>query len=834
MSTAHRKHQRKRLGKLRALALALAGIFVLVAAVAQLIVAPTIQRKLQETVAAHLDASLTIGAITYRPPFTVRLYDVHLLAHPKRPGGGTELLSARRIDLSLAKLPLGQGPVLIERLGIDGLTLHAIRRSDGSYHGLDISRGQHQAIPLPQKMKLSDVLRLRHFTLKDGTIIYEDQAKPQAAPAEWHGISSDMALALQSASLYGFQLDASDEPIARAHVDGTIDVDSLLLEIKKLTASVQAPGAQSAPGPDPLPPELRDQLRRYCVKGTITLTTVADVPLNNPAQASLSADLGVNGGGAIVPVSGEALDDLVLSIHLQHDAASTSSQPIRFRLNQFRAVSAGAILQLHAASGFFEPASGRWSIAGISGALDAPAANHGPWAFTGHADFHADVSHDPQSDQTLLAGAVNVIGINVSPPSLAAPVEGLTGTIHFAGNDSNDRRMIFQNFVARYGGDTVALDHAELALPQFLDHMPDRIVVNDIQSRLDLAGDAPECPGDLGPILHTFQPSGNFVVTGTAAMQHVIRDDGPGYSPEWDLDISTTNGNLALLDGRLPVTELSARMLATKQAINIPQLQGKMLGGSMDLVATARVVEPIAYQGELNERGADVQQFARVFDIKSPDGKAPSGSATLKFNFLSHAPSSPPNATSAAASQPSSESDEWLALLAGDGRLQIDNGNLWALPALQSLSRHTRVARQALTAGEAAAIFSVGNRVIDFKHLAVYSPALGLQGSGTESFDGMLNLDIIAAPLGDWKEKLKKTDIPILSSVIATAAGSIEKLVASATSELLYRFHITGTRDNPQIETVPAPFITDSAANLFAKMLHHDDNAKLIDSVGEK
>jgi hypothetical protein len=403
----------------------------------------------------------------------------------------------------------------------------------------------------------------------------------------------------------------------------------------------------------------------------------------------------------------------------------------------------------------------------------------------------------------------------------------LTGSIYITGSNLNDARIDVLNFSALYGGDHLALDHAAIALPQF----PDRIVINDIQSHLDLVQDAPQCPGDLGPILQTFQPSGPFFITGTAAMQHVMRDDGPGYSPEWELNIATENGNLALLDERLPVTGLKGKIVATKHAISIPNLEGNLLGGSMNLVGTARVVEPIVYEGECDVLRANVTQFSRVFDLKAPDGTEPSGSGTLRFKFFSQKPTP---ATESATTQPESDVDEWLGLLGGDGSLQIDDGNLWALPALQGLSRRTRVAREALTAGEAAAIFSVANRTIYFKHVAVYSPALGLQGSGSETFAGLLDLDIIAAPLGDWKQKLAETNIPIFSHLLSSAAGSIEKFVGNATSELLYHFRITGSRDNPIVQTIPAPFITDSAANLFARMLHHDGSTKLVDAVNEK
>jgi hypothetical protein len=828
-------------GKLCTLALAAAALLVLIAIAAQLLLAPIIHDKLEETVAAHLDAALAIGSISYWPPFTVHLHDVRFVAHPKDPGGGTELLAAQKIDLALAKLPLGQGPLVIERFGISGLTLHVIRGGDGKLVGLDLARPRASASSAA--MKLSDVLRLRHFSLDHATLIYLNQAQAGPKPIRWQGISSEVALVPQSASLYGFQLGAADEPIARAKVDGTIDVDSFLLHVNELTASVQSSDAAEVPGGDPLPPELRDLLHRYSVRGSVTFTAAGSIPLKNPALATLDATIGIKGGGATVPGGGETLNDLALSIAIRRDAQKHDSSPLKLRLLRFRAVSAGAILAIDSATGLIDPAAGRWSINGLQGALDAPRQERGPWGLTGHADFHADIAHDSRSNQTPFVGGVNLIGINVEPPGAAAPVQALTGSLHLAGTTASTRQIDFQNISALYGGDQLRLDHAVVGLGQF----PDRVLVSDIQSHLDLAENAPECPGDLGPILDVFRPSGPFNIVGTVAMQQVMRDDGPGYSPQWNLNVSTENGKLALFDGRLPVTGLTGQMVVTKHAISIPGLHGTLLGGSMELVATARVVEPIVYQGEFDVQHADVQRFAEVFDLKSPDGTEPSGVAGLRCTFFSRSPGSTTAATTgttniasgaattdSAATQDTSEFAEWLGLLAGDGSLQIDDGNLWALPALQTLSRHTRIARQALTAGEAAAIFSVRNRTIYFKHAAVYSPALGLQGSGTEKFNGALNLDIIAAPLGDWKQKLAETNIPFFSRILSSAAGSIEKFVGNATSELLYHFRITGTRDNPIIQTIPAPFLTDSAANLFARMIHHDGSTKLVDSVAEK
>ncbi len=801
------------------------------------IAAPIVLGKIQATIAAHLDATLEVGDIAYRPPFTVHLYDVRFIAHPHAPGGGRELLGARQIDLSLAQLPLRPGPLVIEKFSIDGLAVHLIRDPRGSYVGLDLVPASPPAAS-STAMKLSDLLRLRHFELTDASIVYEDQSDPHSAPTQLRGINSRMNLAPASVAQYNFNFDAADAPLAQLKIAGTLDADSLILHIAQFATTVQSDLGQAQIGPDPLPAVARQWLSHYGIKGTITLDSSGTFPIQDPQHASFSADFGVTGGKATLPGSGPRLDDLAFSTHIESANGPSGIDAVKIGLRRFRAGSAGAVLKINAGTALIHP-DGRWSINGMNGALDAPAASPGPWNLIGHADFHADVAHDPVTGQTPFVGGLNLVGINLQPPGVAAPVAALAGAVRFSGTGRADGQIDFNNFAAQYGGDRLALAHANLSFAQW----PQRLVITDIRSHLDLVQNAPQCPGDLGPILQGCAPSGPFDITGAAALLQVMRSDGPGYSPEWDLDIATQNGSLALLDQRLPITSLSGHLLATKRAISVPAMHGTLLGGALDFNANARVVDPITYSGQLEVHGASVEQCAQIFNVRSPDGKLPSGDANLKLKFFATPDPATSSATTAAtgpttqlADDNSDELQQWISLLGADGSLQIDNGNLWALPALQSLSNHTRVAREALTAGEAAAIFSIANRTIYFKHAAVYSPALGLQGSGTETFAGMLDLDIIAAPLGDWKQKLAETNIPILSSVLSKAAGSIEKFVGSATSELLYHFHITGSRDDPEIQTVPVPILTDSVANLFGKMLHHDDSGagKLVDEVNQK
>jgi hypothetical protein len=800
----------------------------------QWLVPRLIQNKLQATVAAHLDAKLTIGDVVYRPPYTVRLYDVHFIAHPARNDGGTQLVSATEIDLSLARLPLSRGPLVIESLNIDGLNLQLLRTADGHLAGLDLAGPPSQPAGADARMKLSDVLRLRHFRLRDASVRYRDLADASSSSMVWRGIRSDMTLTPQSNALYAFSFSAADDPLASLSIDGKLDVDSLNVELSQMTMAVQTPDANSGLTAEVVPAPLRQAMDRFHVRGKLQIVASGSVPLKQPDHAALRAMIDLADGGAITEAA--KLDDLSFAVRLAvAPPVDARTAPLKATLQSLHAVSGNAKLNMAGAQAAFY-SDGRWHVSGITAAVDAAPSKDNPLELAGHADLHADIAHDPATQRTPTLAAIDLIGLHLRPPDPdTAAIDGLSGNIRFSGSDPTDRRIELRDIAARYGADKLRLTHALVTLDKF----PQRIDIPDIAAHVDFGPysstqPSPSVPGDLGPILQGLSPSGPFDIAGTAALLHVIRVDGPGYSPQWNLNISTDGGALSLLDGSVPVTALKGSALVTKRAFRIPQLTGTLYSGAASLTGSARVVEPIAYDGELDVANASVEQFAQAMHLPSTDGKTPTGSAHLKLKVFS----TPPDPTTSTATGPATASendlDEWLALFAADGKLQIDNGDLWALPVLKGATGHTRVAREALTAGEAAAVFSIAHRTVYLKHVAVYSPALGLQGSGSETFAGNLDLDLIAAPLGDWKRKLAETDIPIFSTILSSAAGTIERVIGNATSELLYHFHVTGTRSNPIIQTIPAPFLTDSAANLFSRMLHPDGNSKLVDEVNQK
>ena len=115
---------------------------------------------------------------------------------------------------------------------------------------------------------------------------------------------------------------------------------------------------------------------------------------------------------------------------------------------------------------------------------------------------------------------------------------------------------------------------------------------------------------------------------------------------------------------------------------------------------------------------------------------------------------------------------------------------------------------------------------------AVNTAVLGLQGKGTVTFDGDADLTVIAAPLGDWRKKVQQTRIPILSNVAGEVAAGVQRLV-NAGSKYLYAFEVKGKLKEPQVRAIPAPALTDKAANVFGKMLQDVKSSELLKSLKE-
>jgi hypothetical protein len=170
-------------------------------------------------------------------------------------------------------------------------------------------------------------------------------------------------------------------------------------------------------------------------------------------------------------------------------------------------------------------------------------------------------------------------------------------------------------------------------------------------------------------------------------------------------------------------------------------------------------------------------------------------------------------------------------VMTGRGEAEIIQGEIFKLPVLYQLLSHVKGVSSVTTVGEAATSFSIQNRAVTLTNTAISSPLVGIQGSGTINFDGNITARAIVAPLADWKDKIKETRIPLVSNIAGEIVGSVQKLLNSATSNLIYQFRVDGPIKDPKVTPVPAPVVTDSVAFVFGKMVQGVRDGDLLKTV---
>jgi hypothetical protein len=259
---------------------------------------------------------------------------------------------------------------------------------------------------------------------------------------------------------------------------------------------------------------------------------------------------------------------------------------------------------------------------------------------------------------------------------------------------------------------------------------------------------------------------------------------------------------------RIPLTDVRAQIVVTPTLVDIPRIDAKSLGGTV--VARGRVIPgkgaAMTYDGQGWIRNVDVRALGKLV---SKDGKEPkrlSGRGNANVRVSGTGKDLEGRFTAADA-------------VRATGRFEILDGDFYDLSTVQQISDNAKVKYDATTVGQAAGTFEIKNRVVTFPQAAISAPVLGLTGSGRATFDGELDLEVVAAPLADWKDQAKRTNIPVVSDVAGEVLGGIQKMLNTATRTLLYQFHVTGRIGEPKVTAVPAPVLTEGVAKLFGSML---------------
>jgi len=158
----------------------------------------------------------------------------------------------------------------------------------------------------------------------------------------------------------------------------------------------------------------------------------------------------------------------------------------------------------------------------------------------------------------------------------------------------------------------------------------------------------------------------------------------------------------------------------------------------------------------------------------------------------------------------------------------VAKGNLWTIPTLKKIEESASVVKSALTVGRAAAKFRISDQTIEIQDGAVSSPAFGVMGWGTATFDGMLDLHVVAVPLGDWRAKLSQT-----SDFLGDVAGSVQDFLNQTTEHLFYSERVTGPASDPKIFTAKGSSLSKKDAQTIGNMVQQSNDEKPIDLLNQ-
>ena len=314
---------------------------------------------------------------------------------------------------------------------------------------------------------------------------------------------------------------------------------------------------------------------------------------------------------------------------------------------------------------------------------------------------------------------------------------------------------------------------------------------------------APRYTPAIDEVVDMLRPNGVFLLAGSITLDQSVGPQNTAY----DLILSSDTASLTLTDRRIPLRRLRGDVTLTSAGAQAHGVEADLFGGVVTLTGqwVHKSDAPDYLDGDLTIRDVDLNRMHELPDVP-PD-------LTLKGNLFMEATFSCKPGVDASAS-------EWANALVAKGQLEIINGDFFKLPVFKQIFEHVRGLKQAATAGDAAAVFDVANSQILLRSAAVNAPILGLQGAGKVGFDGTLDVNVVAAPLADWRDKLKETNIPLVSNIAGTIAGGLQKLINSATGTFLYQFRAVGNvHGKVDIRAVPTPVLTDTTALVFGRML---------------
>ncbi len=806
--------------------LVIAAILVIVPGGLEIGLSKFLAYELRQNVSQHLDAELSLSGVWYVPPLSLHV------AHASLDRDGEQLMKIGPSVFTLGRIPLPGHPIEIQSIDIEQPSVELVKDEQGIWGGENFVKktppALRQAHHVPKK--LSEILRLRHLRIHGARISYTDLRDVHPLTMTWGDINMDVALQQKSTQVYGFRLGAQTAQLADLSLAGTLDVDTLALQLNKMGIKVDADAvsAESA-----LPAPVQRIVRKYGVTGQISIDGQATVPLTKISDLTYTGTISVDQATARLPQIGLALDQAAAKIQVQQitgPASAPSTQevsatsPVLSRpklmvtVQSFEGQAGGARFVLDQARVSVDPVAKEWVVSKTSGHLlmmqpkAAPGAvrqrllvryapegrvtfsiqGRGPLQFSSAALKHADYQ--------ILAYPRD---ISIRVPNFPHRFEGIGGEVRAAHGI-----ISLANFQATYGNDQYRLKAARVPV----DPLPKEVQVREITAFAHLSKEPTEYSPPVMKYLKIAQPNGTVAVAG---MVNLDLNKRP-IRPDFDLQASTDHAGVVITQANMtvPVQNIHMDAFLTPQNIRCPDLHADLLDGRLEASGEFHP-QVSSYDGKYDLRRAHLERVKEILDQAGAKPPQVSGELSTSGTFSGilekgHSP---------------------LDGLNAEGVLQVIHGDFFRLPIFSSLLNAAHFSKGIGTVGELATSYNVGRKTIAVKNCAINSPLVGVQVNGTIGFDGTLNLQAILAPLADWRDKINKTNIPLLSNIAGQIAGSVQKLVNTATSKLLYQFRVEGRVKDPKVIPVPAPALTDAAAFVFGKMVQGVKDGQLLNAV---
>ena len=839
-----------------------AGVLGVLYVFGPMIAAPFIQDRLQRMVSDHLWAELRIGKLSYHFPFGVRARDAVLIARDGR-GNNVDLIRAKELDLSLAEIPRKGRPLLIRRVAIREPSIHFLLTDEGLVGGKRLVKtpeeraaeeeartGERPVVVESDKRKPSDVFRLRRFEVRDAKVMFQDRRGGVELPwVVWDKLNADLDIDPAAGSVYSYALAAKNAPLVTGDVRGKFDVDSAVIDVERFAVELRVERDKVQPQ---LPPKVQEALRDHHVQGGLTLTGGAHVEVRNPEANRYEAVLDLPRASARLSGDGAGDDWLALRLRLASEGraearreverpvtltdlpvmtdrptsrpsvgtaasgpstAPSKRTPVVVNIERLELGRGGTVLRVEKGEAVIDPVTEQWRVKDLLCRVELGEDRSGlptkveraleKLEITGKMRMTATAAGPmrplpgkramDQVDYQVIADARDLA---VRPPKWERPFTNVSGLVR-----ANQDVITLENVEADYLGDRYFLTSARIPMDGI-----ERVVrVNEIVGTIQRSGDVENYPKPFKFTAEHLRPSGTWYVTGFFARRKGLP---PGEKPEYRFDVRTDEGGGSIGKKRIPLTDVKAQIVVTPRLIDIPRIDARSLGGTV--VAEGHVVPgkgaAMTYEGRGWIRNVDVRALGALL---SKDGKEPkrlSGRGNANVRVAGTGKDLEGRFTAA---------DTFKAA----GRFEILDGDFYDLSVVQEISSGAQVKNEATTVGQAAGTFEIANRVVELRQGAISAPVLGLQGSGRATFDGRLDLEVVAAPLADWKDQMKRTNVPVLSDVAGEVLGGIQKLLNTATKTLLYQFQVTGTVKQPKVTAVPTPVLTEGVAKLFGSMV---------------